>query len=62
MLMIKKIMGLQSHFSKLPLPLQMTVKKNFLNMQLENLRPQINMDNNEKQSDERYQKNMIDDK
>ena len=31
-------------------------------MQLENLRPQINMDNNEKQSVERYQLNMIDDK
>ena len=31
-------------------------------MQLEHLRPQINIDNNEKQFDERYQINMIDDK
>ena len=31
-------------------------------MQLENLIPQINIDNNDKQYDERYQINMIDDK
>ena len=31
-------------------------------MQLENLRPQINVENNDKQSDEMYQINMIDDK
>ena len=30
-----------------------------MNMQLENLRPQINKANNDKQSDERYQINMI---
>ena len=30
-------------------------------MQLEHLRPQINIENNDKQSDERYQINMIDD-
>ena len=33
-----------------------------MNMQLENLIPQINIENNDKQSDERYQINMIDDK
>ena len=37
-------------------------KMKFLNMQLENLRPQINIENNDKQFDERYQINMIDDK
>ena len=31
-------------------------------MQLENLRPQRNIDNNDKQSDKRYYINMIDDK
>ena len=31
-------------------------------MQLENLRPQRNIDNNNKQSDEIYHINMIDDK
>ena len=31
-------------------------------MQLEILRPQINIENNDKQSDERHQINMIDDK
>ena len=34
----------------------------FLNIQLENLRPQRNIKNNKKQSDERYQINMIYDK
>ena len=33
-----------------------------MNMQLENLIPQINIDKNDKKSDERYQINMIDDK
>ena len=32
------------------------------NTQLEHLRPQINIENNDKQSDEIYQINMIDDK
>ena len=31
-------------------------------MQLENLRPQINIENNDKKYDERYQINIIDDK
>ena len=35
-------------------------KKKFLNIQLANSRPQINIDNNEKKSDEIYQINMID--
>ena len=33
-----------------------------MNIQLESLRPQINLENNDKQSDERYQINIIDDK
>ena len=33
-----------------------------MNMQLENLIPQRNIDNNDKKPDERYQINMIDDK
>ena len=33
-----------------------------MNTQLENLRPQRNIDNNDKQSDKRYQINIIDDK
>ena len=33
-----------------------------MNIQLEHLRPQRNIENNDKQSDERYQINMIDDK
>ena len=37
-------------------------KKEFLNTQLEILRPQKNIENNDKQSDEKYQINMIDDK
>ena len=37
-------------------------KKKFLNMQLENLRPQRNIENNDKQYDEIYQINLIDDK
>ena len=37
-------------------------KNKYLNMQLENLRPHINIKNNYKQSDEGYQINMIDDK
>ena len=31
-------------------------------MQLKHLRPEINIENNDKQSDERYQNNIIDDK
>ena len=37
-------------------------KRNFLNMQLENLRPERKMEHNDKQTDERYQKIFIDDK
>ena len=33
-----------------------------MNIQLESLRPQINLENNDKQSDEIYQINIIDDK
>ena len=37
-------------------------KNKFLNMQRENLRRQINIENNDNKNDERYQEKMIDDK
>ena len=37
-------------------------KKKFLNLQLENLRPMINMENNDKKTDGIYHKILIDDK
>ena len=59
----KKIMSLQVNFSKLPPPLYMTIQKiKLTNMQLENLIPQINIENNDKHYDKIYKKNMIDDK
>ena len=62
-LMINKIMGIQGRFSTPPpTVINDYTKKKFLNMQLEILRPQINIENNDKQSDERHQINMIDDK
>ena len=42
-----------------PTALYYYTKKKLLNMQLENLRPQRNIENNDKKSDEIYQKNMI---
>ena len=64
MLMIKKIMGLQVHIKPPPPPTVIYdyTKQKCLNMQLENLRPERNIDNNDKQTDERYQRNLIDDK
>ena len=63
MLTIKKIMGFEDNFSKtVPTVIDDYTKKKFLNMQLENLRPQINIENNDKKSDEIYQIHIIDDK
>ena len=51
-----------SFFNPSPTVIYEYTKSKQMNMQLENLRPQINIDNNDKQSDERYQINMIYDK
>ena len=51
-----------SYFKIAPTILNYNTKNKCLNMQLENLRLQRNIQNIGKQSDERYQKNMIDDK
>ena len=51
-----------SFFKFAPTVIYDYTKSKQMNMQLQNLRPQINIDNNDKQSDERYQINMIDDK
>ena len=46
----QEFLVLQGHISKLHLQIQMTIYKN-LNMQQENLRPQRNKENNDKQTD-----------
>ena len=51
-----------SYLKIAPTVIDDSTKKKFLNMQLENLRPMISIDNNEKQTDGRNQKKMIDDK
>ena len=51
-----------SFFKILPTIIYDYTKKNFLNMQLENLIPQRNIENNDKQYNKRYKINMIDDK
>ena len=62
-LIIKKIMDLQSKFSNVfPILIDNYTKMIFLNIEIEILIPQRNIDNKDKQSDERYQINMIDDK
>ena len=63
MFMIKNILGLQGHISKIP-PTNIDdyTKNKFMNMQRENLIPQRNIKNNDKKTDEIYQKNLIDDK
>ena len=56
-------MDLQSNFSNVsPILIDNYTKMIFLNIKLEILIPQRNIDNKDKQSDERYQINMIDDK
>ena len=51
-----------SYFKISPTVIGDYTKKTFLNMQIENLRPGKNAENNDKKYDEKYQKNMIDDK
>ena len=50
-----------SYFKISPTVIDDHTKKKFLNMQLGNLRPQINIENNDNQYYERYQINMIGD-
>ena len=52
----------ESYFKIAPTHIYDYTKNKLLNMQHENLRPQRNIDINYKQTDERYHKNMIDDK
>ena len=51
-----------SFFKTAPTIINDYTENKFLNMQLENLRPQINIENNDKKSDERYNRNVIYDK
>ena len=51
-----------SYFKIPPTVIDDYTKNKCLNMQLENLRPIINIENNDKKTDERYQINLIDDK
>ena len=51
-----------SYFKIAPTVIDDYTKNKFLNMQLENLRPMRNIENNDKQTDEGYQKNLIDNK
>ena len=51
-----------SSFKIAPTVIDDYAKKKCLNTQLENLRPQRNIEKNNKQSDKRYQINMLDDK
>ena len=46
-----------SYFKIAPTDIDHYTKNKFLNMQRENLRPHRNIENNYKQTDERYQKN-----
>ena len=51
-----------SCFKIAPTVIDNYTKNKFLNMQLEHLRPQRNIDNNDKQYDEGYKINITDDK
>ena len=53
--MIKKIMGYRVIFKIAPTVIYDYTKNKFMNMQLENLRPTINIEINENHTDERYQ-------
>ena len=58
---IKNIMGVQRHSSNPPLTvIDEYTEKKLMNMQLENLRSQINIENIDKQYDERNRIKMID--
>ena len=55
--------GFRGSFFKIsPTVIDDYTKKIFLDMQLEKLRPQKNIENNDKKSNERYKINMIDEK
>ena len=59
----KEYYGFIGSFFKIsPTVIDDYTKKKYLNMQLENLRLQRNIENNEKKYDERYQINIIDEK
>ena len=59
----KEDYGFRGSFFKIsPTVIDDYTKKIFLDMQLENLRPQRNIENHDKQYDKRYQINMTDDK
>ena len=51
-----------SYFKTAPTVIDEYTEKKFLDMQLEDLIPKKNIENNDKQTDERYQKILIDDK
>ena len=51
-----------SYFKIAPTVIDDNTKKKFLNIQLENLRPMRNIENNDKKTDEIYQKILIGDK
>ena len=51
-----------SYFKIPPTVIYYYTKNKFMNMQIENLRPMRNIENNGKQTDEIYQKILIDDK
>ena len=51
-----------SYFNPPPTNIDDYTKHKFLNMQRENLRPQRNIENNDKKTDERYKKKLIDEK
>ena len=56
----KEYYGFTGSFFKIaPTIIDDYTKKKFMNMQLENLRPQRYIDNNNRQYDERYQINML---
>ena len=59
----QEIFGFTESYSKIaPRNMDDYTKNKFLNIQQDNLRPQGNIDINDKQTDERYQKKLIDDK
>ena len=58
----KKKLRFLNHFSKLRLQIQMNIQKKLLNLQHENMRPQRNIDINDRILDEKYQNIKIYDK
>ena len=58
----KNVGFIESYFKIAPTNIDDYTKDKLLNMQKENLIPQINIENNDRKTDEIYQKNLIDDK